>query len=126
MGIFLLLGDNFIGREYSGVLSVQALRPESALVKFEGVYPVGLFLAIGAALSNALITFSKLALKKVGLGIWGFISLCGVLITILPFWKYPAHGVLSLGKVTLDINYFVLLFAILFFLLLWRRLRKPY
>lgn len=124
--VFLLLGDNFIGREYSGLLSVQALRPESALVKFEGVYPIGLFLAIGAALINALITFLKLTMKKVGLGIWGFVGLAGLLMGILPFWKYPAHGVLPIGKITLDINYFALLFAILFFLLLWKKLRKPY
>lgn len=126
LGIFLVLGDNFIGKEYTGALSITALRPESALVKFEGVYPIGIFLSVAALMINVIISVRKLTIKKVWLGIWGFVLFFLVLIGILPYWNYPAHGVLALGKITLDINYFILFFLILYFLLLWRKLRKPY
>ena len=36
-------------------------------------------------------------------------------LVLLSFWNYPAHGVVALGRFTLDINYFVLLFLILYF-----------
>lgn len=126
LGIFLLLWDNFIGKEYSGFLHVNALRPESALVKFEGVYPIGLFLSVWAVIVNVIVSVWRFMTKKVGHWIVWFILLFVLFLVLLSFWNYPAHGVVAVGKFTFDINYFVLLSLILYFGLIRRKLRKPY
>lgn len=125
--VFLLLGDNFVGKAYGGALGVNALMPESALVKYESVFPIGIFLSLGALAINVIITLWKLSLKKAGLGLWGFIFLFVLLLMLLPFWNYPAHGVVSIfGKVSLDLNHYVLLFLIGYCLLWLKKLKKPY
>lgn len=127
LGVFLLLGDNFIGMPYWGALSVRALIPESELVKYGTVYPVGLFLSLWCLAINVVITIRKLLTKKVGIWIWGFIMIFILFILLLPFRNYPAHGVISLfGKISLDINYYVLVFLICYCLLRRRKLRKPF
>ena len=125
--VFLVLGDTFIGNPYLWALRVTALMPDSALVKYGGVYPVGLFLSLWALAINVIITLWKLIEKKAGLGSWGFILLFLLFITILPFWNYPAHGVLSVfGLWTLDLNHYVFGLLILYCLLWQRKLKKPY
>ena len=127
LGIGLLLGDNFVGKPYDWALGVRALIAESSLVKYGTVYPIGLFLSLGALILNVVITFWKFIAKKAGLWIWGFILLFVLFIGLLPFWNYPAHGVWSVfGLWTLDLNYYVFWFLIIYFLLWNRRLKKPY
>lgn len=122
-----MLGDDFIGKSYGGALGVKALMTESALVKYESVFPIGIFLSLGALAINVIITFWKLSIKRAGLGLWGFIFLFILLLIVLPFWNYPAHGVLLLfGKLTLDLNHYVLFFLILYCLLWQKKLKKPY
>lgn len=123
---FLLLGDTFIGKEYAGLLSVTALRPESLLVKYEGVYPIGLFLSFGALLINITIVLRKRISKKVWLGTRGFVLLCLLFLWILPFWHYAKHGVFSLGKLSFDLNHILLVLLMLYFIYLARKLKKPY
>lgn len=127
LGIFLVLWDDFIGKPYGGALGVKALMGESALVKYESVFPIGIFLSLGALLINVIITLWKLSLKKAGLGLWGFIFLFLFFMILLPFWNYPAHGVISVfGKLSLDLNYYVLFILILYCLLWQKKLKKPY
>lgn len=127
LGLFLLLGDNFIGKTCDGMFGVTALTPDSALVKYGHVYPIWIFLSCWALIINILITIWKFITKKVGLGIWGFILLFMLLLCILPFWNYPAHGVISFfGKFSLDINHYVLGILLGYCLLWQRKLRKPY
>lgn len=106
---------------------MRALIPESALVKYGTVYPVGLFLSLGALAINVIVTLWKLFAKKAGIGIRGFILIFVLFISLLPFWNYAAHGVVSLfGKMSLDLNYYVLFFLIGYSLLRQRKLRKPF
>jgi len=62
---------------------------KDALVKYESVFPIGIFLSLGALLINVIITLWKLSLKKAGLGLWGFIFLFLFFMILLPFWNYP-------------------------------------
>lgn len=64
LGIFLTLGDTFIGKATNSIFAIRALHPESVLTKFDGVYPVGLFLSMGALMINVVITILKITLKK--------------------------------------------------------------
>jgi hypothetical protein len=38
--------------------------PDSALVKYGGVYPIGIFLSLGALAINLIVTILKMILKK--------------------------------------------------------------
>ena len=64
LGVFLTLGDNFIGKATNSVFAIRALHAESGLTKFDGVYPVGLFLSVGALGINMIITLLKIIFKK--------------------------------------------------------------
>ncbi|MDR0651414.1 MAG: hypothetical protein LBG59_08730 [Candidatus Peribacteria bacterium] len=64
LGIFLTLGDTFIGKPTDSIFAIKTLHPESELTKFDGVYPVGLFLSIGALVVSIIINFLKIFLKK--------------------------------------------------------------
>lgn len=126
LGFFLLLGDTFIGKEYTWFFSVTALRPESLLVKYDGVYPLGFFLSFGALLINIIIVIRKRISKKIWLGTRGFSFLCLLFLLILPFWNYAKHGVFSLSKITFDLNHLLLVFLLCYFIYLARKLSKPY
>lgn len=124
--IFLTLGDNFIGNECESWLCVHALTTESDLVKFSGVYPIGMFLSIGALGVNILIMLWKMTSKKLWLGLWGLILMLGVLLAIMPYWNYPAHGVINLWIVRLDLNHITVIMLIIWLFVLQRRRRKPF
>lgn len=127
LGIFLLLGDNFVGNECTSWICVHALRTNSELVKYTSwVYPIGIFLSIGALLINVLISFWKMSKQKNWLGIWGFILFLGLLLLILPFWNYPAHWIINLGIFRFDLYHIVIVVLIFWLFLLLRRWRKPY
>jgi hypothetical protein len=64
LGIFLTLGDTFIGKPTDSIFAIKPLHPESELTKFDGVYPVGLFLSIGALIVSVVTNFLKIFLKK--------------------------------------------------------------
>ena len=124
--VFLVLWDNFVWKPYSWALHVTALMPDSALVKYGGVYPIGIFLSLGALAINLIVTILKMILKKSWIGLFWFILLFMLFIAILPFWNYPAHWVMSVfWKFTLDINYYVFIFLILFCLIAYKKLQKP-
>ena len=127
LGVFLVLWDNFIGKPNPWTIHVTALVSESALIKYGWVYPIGLFLSLGALAINVIVTIRKLIVKRSGVGLLWFILLFLLFISILPFWNYPAHGVLSVfWKFTLDMNHYVFIFLILFCLLSRKKLKKPY
>ncbi|MDR2416062.1 MAG: hypothetical protein LBD75_05680 [Candidatus Peribacteria bacterium] len=64
LGIFLTLGDTFIGKPTDSIFAIKTLHPESELTKFDGVYPIGLFLSIGALVVSIIINVLKIFLKK--------------------------------------------------------------
>lgn len=127
LGIFLVLGDSFVGNECNSWLCVHNLRPESELVKYtNGVYPIGIFLSLGALGINILLTFWKMSSKKSGLGLRGFILLLLLILMILPFWNYPAHWIINLKRIRFDIYHMGIIGLIALLLILQRRWRKPY
>lgn len=127
LGVFLVLWDNFVWKPNTWALHVTALMSESALIKYGGVYPIWLFLSLGALAINVIITIWKLIVKKSWLWLWWFILLFLLFLAILPFWNYPAHGVLSVfGQFSLDVNHYVFIFLIVFCLFVQKKLQKPY
>ena len=112
LGIFLLMGDNFIGLSTTSFLGIKSLHSESQWNKFNLVYPIGLFLSLGALFVVVLIRFIRRK-RAFGYGMLGFSLLSLLVGIVLMFQHYPRHGVLTLGHVTFDIKqYAAILVAI--------------
>lgn len=104
LGLFLLLGDDFIGKGTSGRMGVQALHTESELNKFNAVYPIWLFVAIWGIISYVGTLIAKHVQKINGIGfVWFAVLFIGRSIIFL-FQLYPRYGVISLWNYILDIK----------------------
>lgn len=121
LGLFLLMGDNFIGNSTNSLLGIKSLHSESMRNKFNLVYPIGVFLSIGALLVVAWIRIIK---KRFGYGLLGFAILLLVIAIILLFQQYPRHGVISFGVAVFDIKQYVALFFALRCFLIFRKWKK--
>lgn len=107
LGIFLLLWDNFIGIQTNSIWGVKALHTDSQLNRFSAVYPIGLFLSIGALLTTIGIWLWKKIVGKTGVGLWGFIILLVVINITLVLQQYPRYGVVRMWDIVLDIKQYV-------------------
>jgi len=114
LGIFLMLGDNFIGFPTDSVIGVKSLHFESQLNKFNAVYPIGLFLSIGSLMVALFILILKWSKKRTGYGILGFAILLFVINITLMLQQYPRYGVISLGSVMLDIKQYISFLGIMY------------
>lgn len=120
-GIFLLLGDNFIGNSTNSFLGVKSLHSESQWNKFDAVLPIGLFLSLWA-LIVALWVHIKGELKKYkGLGILGFAWLLVAINLVILIQQYPRYMVISAGDLHLDIKQHLSFFAIMLCLYLHKK-----
>ncbi len=107
LGLFLVLGDDMIGRSTESWLGIYALTPVSEVAKFNSVFPVGLFLSIAAALA----LLSSLRWKKYSswpwrwyAWWWTFLFLFGI---VLIFQHYPRHMVIMIADSRYDINQYI-------------------
>lgn len=126
LGLFLTLGDTFIGKPTNSVFAIRALQPESGLTKFDGVYPVGLFLSLGVLFVNVLISFLKIFSKKNWLGLWGGLGILIVLNICFLFQQYPRHWLVSFLGMIRDIKQYLSLFIFIvgvFTIIKWNRKR---
>jgi len=122
LGLFLLMGDNFMGNSTSlPRLGIKSLHSESQRNKFNLVYPIGVFLSVWALLVAAFIRIRK---RKFGYGLLGFAILLVVVAAILTVQQYPRHGVFHIGSIMIDCKQYVALLIALRCLLIYRKWRK--
>jgi len=120
LGFFLLLGDDFIGKVSTNLLSVKSLHIDSELNKFSGVFPIGLFLTIGSLISISIIAILKRKFKQFWLGIIGFMLILSVIWTTILFQQYPRHWIISLTNgLTLDIKHYIIFLVIMYCLMVF-------
>ncbi len=100
--LFLLMGDNFMGSATNSWLGIKSLHSDSQRNKFTAVYPIGLFLSIGALFISLYIKIIKK--KKFGYGMLGFAILLIFLSILLLFQQYSKHAVFSLWSIVFDIK----------------------
>jgi len=124
LGLFLLLGDDFIGKSTSSIRWVQALQSESALNKFSWVYPIGLILSIGATVLYIIMAIRKRITKQIGIGFLGFVYLLILLNIVLLYQQYPRYGILPFWEYTLDIKQYVSAIAIILCFRIYRKRKK--
>ena len=125
LGIFLLLGDNFIGLSTSSWIGIRSLHSESLWNKFDAVYPIGIFLSLLSLLSVFIIWIKRHLNKKVfGYGFLGFAILIFATNIVLMLQQYPRYFVFSLGNITFDIKQHVSFFVIMICLYTHNKLNK--
>lgn len=122
LGIFLLLGDNFIGLTTASGLWMKALHSESQWNKFDLVLPIGIFLSIGALLVAGYIRMLKKSFWKWMLG-FGIILF--VLAIVLLMQQYVRHGVVSFLGLTFDIKQYMAIIMAVRCFLIYRKWNKP-
>lgn len=122
--LFLLLGDDFIGKSTNSIRWVQALQSESALNKFSAVYPIGLILSIGAAILYAAMAIWKRITKQIGIGFLGFVYLLILINIVLLYQQYPRYGIIPFGEYTLDIKQYASIIAIVICFWIYRKWKK--
>ena len=127
LGIFLTLGDTFVGKPTESIIAIKALQEESGLTKFNGVYPIGLFLSIGALIIHVSITFLKIFTKRNGRGLLGMVALILLLNVCFLYQNYPRYGLIPIGNTSRDIKQYSSIFAIiLLVIMIYRRNKKRF
>ena len=112
LGIFLTLGDSFIGSSTESAIAIKTFHPESNLNKFWSVYPIGIFLSIGVLCMSMVINLLKIFLKKNGLGLRGFIGMIITLLICFQYQYYPRHGIINILNSSRDIKEYLSVFMI--------------
>ncbi len=106
LGIFLLLGDDFIGITTQSWIGIQAFTDNSKLSKYSKVMPVGLFLSITWVISVVSTRIIKRYYKKAGIGYLGFAIMFFLVSMVFLFQQYPKHGVAQFFWLTVDIKHY--------------------
>lgn len=114
LGIFLLMWDNFLGNLYEWLISVRALQANSVLNKFDGVYPVGVFLSLASLIAVIIIWILRKKYKTTGIGILGFAVLLLLVNGVLFFQQYPKYIPIAYKGVVFDIKNYLSFFVIMF------------
>lgn len=113
LGIFLTLWDTVIWAPTDGIFAIRALTDESALTKFDWVYPVGLFISCGILLVHVLVSIPKIIFKKNWLWLRWLIGILIVLSIVFLFQSYPRHWVISISGASFDIKQYISLLVII-------------
>jgi len=110
LGIFLLLGDTFIGQPADSGIFVSAFHPDSKLATYDTVIPLGLYLSLLWLLllfGTKILRYNKTQLRWYGL-VWWILFLVLFSFLIL-FQEYARHIVFKVFDKTRDIRNIVLL-----------------
>lgn len=124
LGIFFMLWDNFIGLPTDLGIGIKALHVESALNKFNSVYPVWLFLSIGTLIVTLITLILKLTKKRTGFGMLGFAMLLFSTNIVLLFQQYPRYGVISFWNVIFDVKQYISFLIIMLCLYIHNKRRQ--
>lgn len=124
LGIFLLMGDNFIGNTTSSWMGIKSLHSDSQRNKFNLVYPLWLFLSLWSLL---IVWYIKIIKKKrFGYGMLGFALLLVFISLLLLGQQYVRHAVFSVGPFMFDIKqYLARIIALIAYLAYKRRKQIP-
>ncbi len=122
LGLFLFMWDNFIGTTTSSWIATKSLHSDSQRNKFNLVYPIWLFLSLGALF--VVIYIKILKKKKFGYGMLGFSLILLFISCILLFQQYSRHMVFSLDTIMFDIKQYSAWIVMIICYLIHRKWQK--
>ena len=111
--LFLTLWDTVIWKQTDSIFAIRALTDNSTLTKFDGVYPIWLFISFWTLIIHIIITVLSIMLKKNWLWMRGIVWILTVLNISFLFQAYPRYGVISLLWISFDIKQYLSFLVIL-------------
>ena len=122
--IFITLWDSIIWKPTESNFAIRALSDNSALTKFDGVYPIWLFISFWVLIVHVLISILSIILKKNGLWMRWLIWILIVLNIAFLFQSYPRYWIISILWTSFDIKQYVSLIVIIFSIITAIRKKK--
>ncbi len=113
LGIFLLLGDNFIWKTTDSFLAIKSLHSESQRNKFDSILPIWLFLSIGALAIALFFHIKRIIFKKRWLWMQWLAILLIMINIVLMMQQYPRYMVIWAWNISFDIKQHVSFFVIM-------------
>ena len=111
--IFLTLWDSVIWTTTDSMFAVRALTDNSNLTKFDGVYPVGLFISFGILIVHIIVSVLSIILKKNWIWMWWLVWILIVFNIAFFFQSYPKYWLIEFLWTSFDIKQYVSLFVII-------------
>jgi len=112
LGIFLLLGDNFIWVETNARYGISALTLESALSTYGGIVPLWIFISLLGVFLYLWTKLWRLYQPQVRwYGLRWLATFLLILCIIILFQIYPRHAVMSLLWTTWDVKNYILIMS---------------
>lgn len=111
--IFITLWDSIIWKPTDSIFAIRTLSDNSALTKFDGVYPIWLFLSFWILIIHIVISILSIVLKKNWLWTRWLAWILIVFIITFLFQSYPRYWLISLFWTSFDIKQYISLLAII-------------
>jgi len=105
--IFLTLWDSIIWTPTDNIFAIRALTDNSNLNKFDGVYPIWLFVSFWVLAIHFIISMISIILKKNWLWIRWIIWILIVFNIIFLFQSYPRHWLITISWISFDIKQYL-------------------
>ncbi len=102
--IFITLWDTIIWKPTDSIFAIRSLTDNSALTKFDWVFPIWLFISFGVLIIHVIISLLSIILKKNWLWMRGIIWILIVLNVVFLFQLYPRYWLIPFFWTSLDIK----------------------
>ena len=112
--IFLTLWDSVIWTPTDNIFAIRSLTDNSALTKFDGVYPVWLFISFWVLIIHIIISLLSIIFKKNWFWIRWLIWLLIVFNIAFLFQAYPRHWLITISWISFDVKQYLSFIAIIY------------
>jgi len=106
-GIFLTLWDTVIWTPTDWIFAIRALTDNSALTKFDWVYPVWLFISFGVLIIHVIVSIFSIIFKKNWMWMRWLVWILIVFNIAFLFQSYPKYWLINILWVSLDIKQYL-------------------
>ncbi len=111
--IFLTLWDSIIWAPTNSIFAIRALTDNSNLTKFDGVYPIWLFISFWVLIVHIIVSMLNIVFKKNWFWMRWLIWILIVFNIVFLFQSYPRHWLITLWWISFDIKQYLSLFTII-------------
>ena len=112
--IFITLWDSIIWTPTDSIFAIRALTDDSALTKFDWVYPVWLFISFWILIVHIIISLISIISKKNWLWMRWLIGILIVFNIAFLFQSYPRHWLITLLWTSFDIKQYISFIVIIY------------
>lgn len=115
--IFITLWDSVIWKPTDSMFAVRALSDNSALTKFDWVYPIWLFISFWILIIHILVSIFSIILKKNWLWMRWLIWILIILNITFLFQSYPRYWLISILWTSFDVKQYASLIVIILWII---------